>query len=152
MFYPLIFLAIAGCIFYWQTRFEYTIPISMVLLCGMITSVAFSLPDLIPYTNELVTDKKMVYKLMNDGNIDYGQALKYIPEYIHNHPGVAIPTEKPSPGKFIVSIQQMLPYGALSPHAYNWLLHFEPVDNYKSCLLIFDISKEDIANAGLTKK
>ncbi len=152
MFYPLIFLAIAGCIFYWQTRFKYTIRIGMVLLCGMITSVAFSLPDLIPYTNELVTDKKMVYKLMNDGNIDYGQALKYIPEYIHNHPGVAIPTEKPSPGKFIVSIQQMLPYGALSPHAYNWLLHFEPVDNYKSCLLIFDISKEDIANAGLTKK
>jgi hypothetical protein len=94
----------------------------------------------------------MAYKIMGDSNIDYGQALKYIPEYLKQYQGTRLPKEEPRPGRYIVSIQQMVPYNALHPHAYSWLLHFKPVDEYKVSLLIFNIRKEDIANAGLNRK
>jgi hypothetical protein len=145
LIYPLFFIGIGALFNYWQTRFNYTRQIAYVLFLGMLFSVASYFPDLIPYTNEMLTDKKLVFRKIKDASIDYGQNITQRMEYIRDHPGTTLPQRQPTPGRFIATMADLIeetPESGITK--YTWLLNFEPVVHYRYSMFVFDISAEDI--------
>jgi len=148
--YPLFFVGVAGCITYWQQRNIKLKYVAVVLFAGMLISSAIYFPQLLPYTNEFIRDKKMVYTTMNDANIDYGQVRSKVKTFIQQHPEYSLPTIIPSAGKFIVPVNKLLPNADPSPAAvsYPWLQPFTPAAHYEYALLLYNITEEDLHRAG----
>jgi hypothetical protein len=145
LIYPLLFVGIAALLEQWRSRYRYTGYIAGGLFAFMIISAANYFPDLIPYTNEFLVDKKNVFRKIKDASIDYGQNVTHVQEYIAQHPGTLKPTSIPKPGRYIVTMADLieeLPSSGLVK--YTWLLDFEPVAHYRYSMFIFDISEKDI--------
>jgi len=100
-------------------------------------------PNLISYTNELITDKKMAYKIMSDTNLDYGQGQFWLEDYLKKHPDVKIADSLPGTGKLIIGVNEFL--DIYDRHNYDWLnKNFEPTAHFKHCFLIFNIRENDL--------
>ena len=62
-------------------------------------SVALFFPHFLPYTNELIINKKYAYKKLADSNICYGEGKKYLHQFLEaNKTAVYLP-DKPQAGK-----------------------------------------------------
>jgi hypothetical protein len=145
LIYPLLFIGVAALIAYWKRRSRFTITVAAILFTLMVLSEAMCFPDLIPYTNEFLTDKKNVFRKIKDASIDYGQNLKLRDEYILRHPGTRLPSLTPQPGRYIATMADLIDETPESGMIkYTWLLHFEPVDHYRYSMFIFNISEDDI--------
>jgi hypothetical protein len=141
----LLFIGIAALIAYWQRRFKFTTLVAFTLFALMLVSEARYFPDIIPYTNELLADKKNVFRKIKDASIDYGQNVQMREQYIRDHPGTERPSLHPKPGRFIATMADLIeeaPETGITK--YTWLLNFEPVGHYRYSMFIFDISEEDI--------
>jgi len=137
--YPLLFIVIAAMLNRIQQRVPLAASAAWVLFLWMVLSVAHYFPNLIPYTNEMVWNKKMVYKKMNDSNIDYSQSLPDMAEYIAANPGLTEAPKKPAGGRFVVSIQQLNPYNIDTATTRAWLQNFKPVSHYQYSLLVYEV-------------
>jgi len=122
-----------------------------VLTCYSLISFYYFFPHLLPYTNELITDKKMAYKILGAANLDYNQATKDLVAYLNKNPEVHYAPEEPGAGKFIISINDLL--GLDQKKDYGWLRNnFKPVNHLVFTYLIFDISNEGLVNKKLKTK
>jgi len=113
-------------------------------------SVAFYFPWVMAYTNELIIDKKTVYKKMADTNIDYGQARIEINNILKQHPEIKFASEKPDTGWILIDDLQLVNPRHYYQNPYNWLYaNFEPVAQFQFVNLLFHISETDLKNKGL---
>jgi hypothetical protein len=149
LIYPLLFLGIAGVINYWQRKFRYTTLGGWLLFGWMIVSTTIYFPNLIPYTNEFLTDKKNVFRKIKDASIDYGQNTEDVQPYLKNHPDAKVPGTIPLPGKYIVRAMELFDEHSTNTQ-YLWLLNFKPVAHYKYSMFIFDISEKDMQQLKLS--
>ena len=63
----------------------------MVLLLAWLTTSTFSYcPHMIPYMNEWVLDRKSAYKILADGNLDWGQNRRLVEEFLDTNPDVKL--------------------------------------------------------------
>jgi len=115
----------------------------LAMICYSIASFYYFFPNLVPYTNELITDKKMAYKIVGSANLDYNQASESLEDYLRQNSTVEYAPETPRAGKFIISTNDLLGLGA--KNGYDWLRdNFKPTDHLQFTYLIFDISKQDL--------
>ena len=122
-----------------------------LLTCYSLFSFYYFFPHLLPYTNELITDKKTAYKILGAANLDYNQATKDLVGYLNKNPEAHYAPEKPGAGKFIISINDLL--GLDQKKDYTWLRNnFKPVDHLVFTYLIFDISDDELINKKLSAK
>ena len=113
------------------------------MVCYSLASFYYFFPNLIPYTNELITDKKMAYKIVGSANLDYNQASESLTDYLRQNRTVEYAPEAPRAGRFVISTNDLLGLGAKK--GYDWLRdNFKPTDHLRFTYLIFDISKEDL--------
>jgi hypothetical protein len=147
--FPLMYIGL-GRLFYEVAgaKLKYRI-LAGGLVVSTFISVAFYYPYIIPYTNELVGDKKTVYKKILDSSIDYGQSDSSVTKYVSRHPEVQIPSSTPGTGKYIVTMRNLVEQSLNNKEGYNWLQKFEPAEVYKHTILLYDITAEDLEKAGI---
>src|SRR6266487_2235752 len=121
------------------------------LLSYSLISFYYFFPYLLPYTNELIPDKKQAYKILGSANIDYHQADKYLTAYLQKNSDVHYAPIKPIAGKFIISTNDLLELD--KKKGYGWLRdNFKPVDHLVFTYLIFDVSGEQLTEKRLLTK
>ncbi len=114
-----------------------------VLGAWLVVSVLSYYPDLLPYMNELVTDRKMSYRILADSNLDWGQDNDQIDRYLEEHPDVIWQPERPTAGRILVGINWL--DGVFKRHHDRWLReHFRPVGQLHYSHLLFEVTPQDV--------
>lgn len=112
------------------------------LLAYQAVSVLWYFPHFLPYTNEFILDKKMAYKKLADTNICYGEGGKFLGAYLAEHPDCIYMPDKPTAGKVVLEINEMLNLNIATVHKYDWAALLQPVDHVHSQYLVFDVSEQ----------
>lgn len=110
------------------------------LLAWQCISVGRYFPHFLPYTNELIPDKKMAYQKLADSNICYGEGGKYLAHYLDLHPGAQYLPPKIASGQIIMEVNEMLNLNIATMHKFDWVRALTPVDHIHSQYLIFEVS------------
>jgi len=103
-------------------------------------SAGLYFPHFLPYTNELITDKKMAYKKIADTNLCYGEGRKYLLEYLRAHPEARYLPPGISSGKIVMEVNEMVNLNIATMGKYDWVSQLAPSDHIHSQYLIFDVS------------
>jgi hypothetical protein len=143
MIFPLLYV-LAG--YFTTTPFfnRHTKWLALLIILYFTASYYYFFPNLISYSNELVTDKKNAYRVMADSNLDFGQGRDAVQKYFENHPGVCFPDTVPAKGIFAVGINDYL---NLKPgHKYEWTGRFKPFDHIYHCYLLIEVTDRDLKN------
>ncbi len=78
-------------------------PLTLSLLAATALSVASWFPHLIPYSNELITDRKLIWHYLADSNLDRGQNRNEVIAFLQPHPDVQLNPPAPTTGRILVS-------------------------------------------------
>ena len=151
LIYPLIFMAIGALICYWQKKWQKTNLVVFILFASMIASQLYYFPNLIPYTNEFLIDKKDAFRIIIDSNLDYGHYSRYANTFIKEHPEYKKAPLSPQTGKFILAIHDVFELRPADTKAYEWLFKLEPKAHYKFCYLLFEVSDRDLSGLSPTR-
>jgi 4-amino-4-deoxy-L-arabinose transferase-like glycosyltransferase len=98
-----IFVIVSGAAFanWYQSRWRYR-----ALLCGCLLWIAVSVgsyfPHMIPYFNELLTDRKMAYHILADSNLDWNQDHWVVEDFLKRNPDVVLDPPAPVVGRILV--------------------------------------------------
>jgi len=116
-----------------------------------IATFYYFFPCLLPYTNELIMDKKMAYEIVGSANLDYNQAYESLNRYLGQNKNVEYAPQYPRAGKFIINTNDLL---ALSGNnGYDWLRNnFKPTEHLQFTYLIFDITEQDLLRKKLVAR
>ncbi len=98
-------------------------------------------PHHLSYFNELIGDRKNMYKFLADSNVDWGQNQFYLAEYIKRHKdkNIRVNPLDPSPGTVIVNINRLVGVN-VDPGMYKWLReNFEPAGHIAYSWLIYNV-------------
>jgi hypothetical protein len=119
------------------------IALSLLVLWVCVSTLSYY-PNLIPYMNEWVFDRKQSYRILVDSNLDWGQDGDLVHDFLMHNPDVVVDPERPKPGRVLVSANRLV--GAY--HGYepmNWLLSYKPVASVGYGHLLFLVPARDIA-------
>jgi hypothetical protein len=142
LLYPFCFLFIATAVSFLIKKTRSAKLITMAMLGYMLISTAIFFPWFISYTNELITDKKTVFRKIRDSSIDYGQNSSQLQKFRKAHSEYIAGPPEPKAGKYIVPAFQLINY--TDRENASWLLHFEPVDHHQYSMFLFHISEQDV--------
>lgn len=144
LIYPLLIVSIAGSISFWKKKWKKTNMVVLILFISMLVSQLYYFPNLIPYTNELLANKKNVYKITIDSNLDYGQYNRYGNIFLKDHPNFQKAPLTPEAGKFILAIHDVFEARPADLNAYDWILTLQPKDQFKFCFLLYEVTDKDL--------
>jgi len=114
------------------------------LLSYLIVSVFSYYPHYLSYFNEFIWDRKTAYKYLADSNLDWGQNLNYLNQYLIAHPDANYEPSKIVAGHIVVSANDLVGVQA-DPEEYRWLReNFEPVGTIAYSYLIYNVSSNDL--------
>jgi 4-amino-4-deoxy-L-arabinose transferase-like glycosyltransferase len=81
------------------------------LLVGLVAwqavSVASYYPQMIPYMNEWLHDRRFAYQILADSNLDWGQDQGIVDRYLQNNPDVVLDPPKPVTGRILVRANRL---------------------------------------------
>jgi 4-amino-4-deoxy-L-arabinose transferase-like glycosyltransferase len=135
---PLIFI-LSGKIISWLIEGKKKFALYALLVYQGI-SVCNYFPHFLPYTNELILDKRLAYKKIADTNLCYGEGSTFLKEYLLKNPDAVYLAEKPVAGKVVFEVNEMLNLNIATVHKYDWVKSLEPVSHIHSQYLIFNVS------------
>ena len=138
--FPLLFIFSGKIISYLSTGQKQLVLYSLLVYQAI--SVFSYFPHFLPYTNEFIINKKLAYTKIADTNICYGEGAKYLQQYLAKNPGTIYSPEKPTPGKIILEVNEMLNLNMATIHKFDWAKSLRPVDHIHSQYLVFDIDKQ----------
>jgi hypothetical protein len=94
-----------------------------LLLGGCLVYAAISVgsyfPHMIPYFNEILTDRKLAYRFLADSNLDWGQDDWEVGRFLKNNPGVILNPEQPVSGRILITANYLA--GVFPPKADHFL-------------------------------
>jgi hypothetical protein len=114
--------------------------IALVLGWYGISSLSFH-PHYLSYFNELIGDRKNMYKYLADSNVDWGQSEFYLQNYLalHKKESISVNPRAPVTGKVVVNVNELVGINASASH-YAWLRDsYQPIDHIAYSWLVFDI-------------
>ena len=77
------------------------------LVLWLAGSVASYYPQMIPYMNEWVRDRRLSYRILADSNLDWGQDGALVAEFLRNNPDVVLDPRAPVAGRILVSANRL---------------------------------------------
>lgn len=81
------------------------------LLVGLViwqaVSVASYYPQMIPYMNEWLHDRRFAYQILSDSNLDWGQDQDIVDRYLQNNPDVVLDPPKLVTGRILVRADRL---------------------------------------------
>jgi hypothetical protein len=140
--YACLYILIGSLGYWWnQPILKY---LSIALLVFHISGLIKYCHSPIAYTNELLQRKEKAYNIFFNTNIDFGQCREHAEAFIKDNPVFRFPSSQPQPGKYIISLNNLI--GACNDDKAKiaWLRdNFEPYSHFHYSYLLFDISKEE---------
>ena len=117
----------------------------VVLLAYLLASNLSYFPHYLSYFNELVTDRKLSYRVLADSNLDWGQNEHYLRAYLARNPSAVVHPLIPQAGRIVVSANALVGI-TVGPELYRWIRDtgLDPVDHVAYSYLVFDIRPEDL--------
>ena len=135
LLYPLLYILGGKVVAVdWKPRIK-NIAVGLFAIYSIATFY-FYFPNLISYTNELISGKKNAYKILADTNLDYGQGHIAAQTFLNKNPDVKVADTIPAKGKFILGVNDFLDLNGTGK--YLWLKDFKPVGHVNHCYLLFD--------------
>jgi hypothetical protein len=122
----------------------------MAALVLQLAEIAWHLPNLNAYTPVWMQPKQTLYRRMNDSSITYcNDGLIYL-RFLQQNPEYKAPAALPATGKFALRLNDCNSYMPADGPLSCWLLHyFIPKGHYKSSILLFEISEDDLKSLPL---
>jgi len=117
--YPFLFVLAGGAVQNWRQWTKGTIGVFSLLLAWQIWTTCSCYPDLLAYFNELTGGPDKAYLVASDSNVDWGQDLKGLGEYIKQsgNPEVILSyTGTAEPQAYGVTYQNLLSRDISSDH------------------------------------
>jgi 4-amino-4-deoxy-L-arabinose transferase-like glycosyltransferase len=139
---PFLFVAAGKLAAYTPRRYAlaYRVGLVALVLGAAASSLSFH-PHYVSYFNELIGDRKTMYRYLADSNVDWGQSQPYLVRYLNAaHPlPVAVNPESPVTGRVVVNVNRLV--GVDVPREkYAWLRdRFEPVGHVAYSWLVYDV-------------
>jgi 4-amino-4-deoxy-L-arabinose transferase-like glycosyltransferase len=97
-----------------------------LLLVGCLLYAAVSVgsyfPHVIPYFNEILTDRKQAYRFLADSNLDWGQDAWVVERFLKSNPDVILNPMQPAMGRVLVSADIM---AGVFPKKADYFLRLE---------------------------
>jgi hypothetical protein len=110
--YPYLFILLgvtAACA--WRRRPGITAVAAVILLAGLATETCCAYPDFIPFFNIASGGTRNGWRLLGDSNVDWGQELPALAQWINDHPGYQL---------------QLIYFGTADPRYYG--IHYVPIE------------------------
>lgn len=133
--YPLLYILCGKIIPHIRTNIS-----KAAFACGsvwLLFSVFSYGNDYIPYTNELIADKKTAYEIVGSANIDFGQGKSAALAYVKKHPEVRFAGAAPGKGKFIIALGEY--ENIFGENTHTWIEQYPPYDHVKHTYLLIDV-------------
>jgi 4-amino-4-deoxy-L-arabinose transferase-like glycosyltransferase len=114
-----------------------------LLIAYQLISVASYFPHFLPYTNEFLLNKKMVYKTLGDTNIGYREGGKFLQSYLRKNPAAIFAPDSIIAGKIVLDANRVLALNTNRgeyTYQFIWAKDLVPVDHIHSQYLIYDIT------------
>lgn len=144
LLYPIMFVGL-GYVFHYLAKAS--VRKQVVAGCAIaytFISVGVYYPYIIPYTNELAGDKKLVYKKIIDSSMDYGQSDSSVNVFIAAHPAYKKPTAVPDTGKVAATMAQVVNTDLREQNPCRWLQKLQPKGLYRYVVLLYDVKEKDL--------
>ncbi len=97
-------------------------------------------PHLIPYLNEWAGDRRLIYRLLADSNLDWGQNAYLVRDFLAKNPDVVLNPAAPVCGRVLMNANQLT--GVLPPRnrrGRSWAWGYEPVAHVGYAHFLFHI-------------
>ena len=118
------------------------VALSMLVL-WLAISVASYYPQMIPYMNEWVFDRKLAYKILADSNLDWGQNANIVAQFLKNNPDVTLNPVAPVAGRILVNVNVLV--GVPRQDHMLWLRsRYTPVSHVAYGDLLFVVPASDL--------
>jgi hypothetical protein len=114
------------------------------LMIYAFVSVFSYFPHFLPYTNEFLWNKKLVYRKISDTNITYGEGKKFLDNWMKKNPGAVFQPDSPVTGKVVIDGGYLNNLHIQAMHKFDWIRSLEPVDHIHSQYLVFDVSQNSL--------
>jgi hypothetical protein len=138
--FPFLFI-LCGALIRYLHGFYMKISI-ITLSLFLVFSIMRYWKNYIPYTNELISDKKMAYRYVGCSNLQYGQSLNFYAEYLRQHPEVKWAPTVPESGVFLIELDDYMDVWNL--HKYDWISKFEPSGQVACNGLLITVKQDEI--------
>jgi 4-amino-4-deoxy-L-arabinose transferase-like glycosyltransferase len=110
--YPYLFILLGVTAAYaWRRRPGITAVAAVILLAGLATETCCAYPDFIPFFNIACGGTRNGWRLLGDSNVDWGQELPALAQWINDHPGYQL---------------QLIYFGTADPRYYG--IHYVPIE------------------------
>lgn len=83
--YPFLIVLAAAAMGHYAARYKFAVPVCAALLVFQAASYAHSYPNEMAYANEAWGGPRNLYKYLGDSNVDWGQALYRVQDYVAAH-------------------------------------------------------------------
>lgn len=105
-------------------------------------------PHYLAYFNELIGNRKNMYKYLADSNVDWGGNNYYLNKYIQKNKAldISVNPDKPKSGIIIVNVNRLVGVDlGVNPEKYRWLReNYKPVDQIAYSWLVFRVNQKSI--------
>jgi len=140
-----IFVIVSGAAFanWCQYRWRYR-----ALLWGCLLWIAVSVgsyfPHMIPYFNEILTDRRTAYKILADSNLDWDQDDWVVDDFLKKNPDVLLNPSAPVAGRILVRGDLLA--GVAPEKADYWVRQkgLEPIAQVGYAHFLFDVPKSEL--------
>lgn len=138
MILPLLFVFCGTGIEY-LLSFKKGIYVIAALFAWQSISVLRYFPHFLPYTNELILNKRNAYRIFGDGNLYLQEGRELMLAYLQQHPEIHFEPATPVKGKVMLSIDRYYDWWNKGDLQWFRSLHLKPVDHFHSQYLIFEV-------------
>lgn len=133
--YPFLFILISTVVNHLQST------ASRIFVTGagfyLLGSVLFYWGNYYPYTNELIPDKKVAYKYVGAGNLEFLQGKYFAEKYMTANPNVMYAPKVPATGVFLIDTENYLDIWNL--HEYDWIRKYPATDHVAFSWLLIKV-------------
>lgn len=149
--FPFIFIGLGYTFNYLSNRKKvFVVATYAAIIFSMISMISY-FPDLLPYTNELIGNKKTVYKKVMDSSIDYGQSDSIANTFRLQNPYYKKPCGKPDTGHYMVSMRELAFSKLNNQKDISWFNKFQPIGLFQHVFLLYFIKEEDFEKLNAKK-
>jgi 4-amino-4-deoxy-L-arabinose transferase-like glycosyltransferase len=115
------------------------------LVVWMAASNLYYFGHYLTYFNELIGPRTNAYKVLADSNLDWGQNILDLQDYLRAHPDVTRNPPEPVPGHYIVDVNIVAGIDTARPG--HWVHFFAPTGQVAFTYLLYDITTADLERA-----
>jgi hypothetical protein len=116
------------------------------LLVWLCLSTLSYYPNMIPYMNEWLFDRRLSYRILADSNLDWGQDMGTVRTFLKANPDVVLDPDLPVSRRVLVSADRLVGIIPRDKGPLSWALRLKPVAQVGYAHFLFEIPPAEVVN------